>query len=84
MLHSLQEGLLHQDDQGSALCLPQGALHPDTLRAYVATPALFDHDFSTASAVYIPLDGEERADRELGGLIESARAALRPYLVGQP
>jgi glycosyl transferase, family 25 len=69
----------HIDHQISAALIR----HPDTLHAYVAAPTLFDHDFSTASGVYIPLDGEERADQELGGLIESARQSLRPYLVGQ-
>jgi glycosyl transferase family 25 len=68
----------HIDHQISAALI----CNPDELHAYVATPFLFDHDFSTESGVYIPLEGPEAADQELGALIDSAREALRPNLTG--
>jgi glycosyl transferase family 25 len=68
----------HIDHQISAALIK----NPDTLFAYVATPPLFDHDFSTLSGVYVPLEGPEAADQELGALINSARVSLKPYLVG--
>ena len=68
----------HIDHQISAALIK----NPDTLFAYVATPRLFDHDFSTWSEVYVPLEGSDTADHELGALIDSARESLKPYLVG--
>jgi len=58
LLQQLLPMRAHIDHQISAALVR----HPDTLHAYVATPFLFDHDFSTASGVYIPLEGEAAAD----------------------
>lgn len=69
----------HIDHQISAALIA----NPDLLFAYVTKPFLFDHDFSTVSGVYVPLEGPEAADAELGALIGSARETLKPYLVGQ-
>ncbi len=66
----------HIDHQISAALIA----HPDTLFAYVAMPTLFDHDFSTASGIHIPLEGPDAADQELENLIATARATLTPYL----
>jgi glycosyl transferase family 25 len=54
---------------------------PDSLFAYAAVPALFDHDFSTRSDAYVPLEEPEAADQELGVLIDSARNTLKDFLV---
>ena len=62
----------HIDHQISAALIK----NPDSLFAYAATPALFDHDWSTRSDAYVPLEGPEAADAELGALIEAARRAL--------
>jgi hypothetical protein len=70
----------HIDHQISAALIK----NPDSLFAYAATPTLFDHDWSTRSDAYVPLDEPEAADEELGALIESARQALRHSGAGLP
>jgi glycosyl transferase family 25 len=68
----------HIDHQMSAALVQ----HPASYFAYAAAPALFDHDFSSWSDAYVPLEGAEAADAELGALIASARSALKDSLVG--
>jgi glycosyl transferase family 25 len=63
----------HIDHQISAALVK----NPDSLFAYAAIPALFDHDFTTLSDAYVPLETPEAADAELGALIDSAREALK-------
>jgi glycosyl transferase family 25 len=66
----------HIDHQTSAALIQS----PDRLFAYAAVPPLFDHDWSTRSDAYVPLEGSEAADQELGALIDSARSALKNNL----
>ena len=70
----------HIDHQISAALIK----NPESLFVEAAAPALFDHDWSTRSDAYVPLEGPEAADEELGTLIESARKALRHSLVELP
>ncbi|MDX2201428.1 MAG: glycosyltransferase family 25 protein [Hyphomicrobiaceae bacterium] len=56
----------------------------DAFPAYYAAPPLLEPDWSLRSDCYVPLSHETEADRELGALIETSRAALlaegRPLL----
>ena len=66
----------HIDHQTSAALIR----HPESLFVYAVVPPLFDHDFTTRSDAYVPLEAPEAADAELGGLIESARKSLSAHV----
>lgn len=70
----------HLDHQISSILIEQRATFP----GHYTEPAFFEPDWSLRSDVYVPLEDDAKADKELGEIVERTRRALiaegRPLL----